>query len=234
MHSQQDFAHILLEIRRWLHDPRGRKAAVMVGAGFSRNARHRSDSQERLPDWRTLTGRLAERLYPDPQEKKGVLEAAGATSSAARLAQEFETAFGRSGLIALIRDAVRDDDFVPGMLHQSLLELPWADVFTTNYDRLLERSSRSLWRQYYETVSRANDLPLVRRPRIMKLPGTLPDLDPFVLTEDDYRRYTIGLCTFSERDDSPGTVGSGFGFVENERRGDVFADVRRSLNIKMN
>jgi hypothetical protein len=189
MSPEHDYGHLLLEIRRRLHDARGRKAAVMVGAGFSRNARHRSDAREKLPDWPTLTRKIAERLYLDPGDRRKVLEAAGATSSAARLAQEFQTAFGRSGLIALVRDAVRDDEFLPSPLHQALLELPWADVFTTNYDRLLERSAATLWRQYYETVTAVSDLPLVRRPRVIKLHGTLPQLDQLVLTEDDYRRY---------------------------------------------
>jgi len=34
----EDYLYILNELRRKLHDPRGPKAAVMVGSGFSLNA----------------------------------------------------------------------------------------------------------------------------------------------------------------------------------------------------
>lgn len=190
MPTPSNYQHVLTEIRRRLHDPRGRKAAVMVGAGFSRNAVHRIDPARSLPTWQKLTESLAERLYTEPSERDRIIRSAGATSAATRLAQEFETAFGRSALIAFVRENIPDDQFEPSPIHRALLELPWSDVFTTNYDRLLEIASRSLWRQYYEVVSSANDLPLVRRPRIVKLHGTLPELQNLIITEEDYRTYT--------------------------------------------
>ena len=190
MGLSSSYGHALTEIRRHLHDPRGRKAAVMVGAGFSRNAVHRIDPGRSLPTWQKLTESLAERLYVEPNERHTVLRSAGATSAATRLAEEFETAFGRSALIAFVRENIPDDQFEPSAVHRALLELPWSDVFTTNYDRLLETASRGLWRQYYEIVASAIDLPLVRRPRIVKLHGTLPELQNLVITEEDYRTYT--------------------------------------------
>jgi len=105
------------------------------------------------------------------------------------LAQEFETAFGRPALIELVREIIGDDAFAPGNLHRRLLELPWADVFTTNYDCLLEKASRRVWRQRYEVVRGMADIPVARRPRIVKLHGTLPELENLVLTEDDFRSY---------------------------------------------
>ena len=191
-----DYEHALLEIRRRLHDQRGSKAAVMIGAGFSRNAVPRDAGSARFPLWRDITTGLAERLYPRDEDRKAVLDRAGATSSALRLAQEFETAFGRPALIEFLRDVIREDAFQPGTLHSELLELPWADVFTTNYDRLVEAAALSLWRQHYETVTNTNDLPLARRPRIVKLHGSLPKLDGLILTEDDYRTYPAKFAPF--------------------------------------
>ncbi|MGB7328364.1 MAG: SIR2 family protein, partial [Rubripirellula sp.] len=123
-----------------------------------------------------------------------MLEASGATSSALRLAEEYESAFGRPALIEIVRQETSDDDFDPSDLHEKLVDLPWADVFTTNYDRLIERAAlnspgRSMRRFSYEVVTQAADIPLARRPRIVKLHGTLPDLANLVLTEEDFRCY---------------------------------------------
>ena len=56
-------------------------------------------------------------------------------------AQRYGDAFGRAELHRFLRDQVRDDDMEPGDLHRRLLALPWTDVFTTNWDTLLERTS---------------------------------------------------------------------------------------------
>lgn len=196
MPSPNDYSHILLDIRRKLHDQRGSKAAVLIGAGFSRNAISRSGDGKKFPLWDELTRRMAERLYPDEDDRKRLLERAGATSVALRLAQEFEIAFGRSTLIEFVRDSIRDDEFITGDLHQQLLDLPWADVFTTNYDRLLEVTARTRWKRHYEPVLSVSDLPIARRPRIVKLHGTMPGLDPMVLTEEDFRKYPIDFAPF--------------------------------------
>lgn len=51
-----------------------------------------------------------------------------------KLAEEYKVAFGRNKLDKF------DDKFIPGELHVKLLDLNWNDVFTTNYDTLLDRS----------------------------------------------------------------------------------------------
>jgi hypothetical protein len=192
-----DYEYALREIRRSMHDPRGSKAAVLVGAGFSRNAiATRGSGQRTFPDWAALTTILIGRLYPDRADREKLLSSVGATSSALRLAQEFESAHGRPALIDIVRESVPDDDFAPSVAHEQLMDLNWADVFTTNYDRLLEwatlqRPNQTLRKTRYEICLDSSDLPLARRPRIIKLHGTLPDLANLVLTEDDYRRYPI-------------------------------------------
>ena len=181
-----DYQHAIAEIRRSLHSD---KAAVLVGAGFSRNARPIGNHTRSFPDWKELTLALADRLYPDNKRREDVVREAGATSAALRLAQEFEVAFGRSALLDLVRDTVRDRDYEPGPLHCQLLELPWADIFTTNYDTLLVRAAETVWRRKYDVVESVGDLPIARRPRIVKLHGSLPGLRDLVLTEGDYRQY---------------------------------------------
>ncbi|EAQ81103.1 hypothetical protein DSM3645_21067 [Blastopirellula marina DSM 3645] len=135
-------------------------------------------------------------LYIDSAEAERQLIRAESTSSALRYAQEYEAAFGRPALTDLIREETRDDEFEPGEILESLVDLPWADVFTTNYDRMLEwatrsRSSKTLRKQTYEVVTSAAHLPLARPPRIVKLHGSLPSLDGLVITEDDFRKYPL-------------------------------------------
>lgn len=186
----RNFDHDIHQIRRALHDPRGARASVMVGSGFSFNAQKRFASAANFPTWRNITESLVARLYPeDLKARKRALENSGAVSGALRIAQEFQAAFGRNILINHLRDLLPDLEHDPGEVHRELLRLTWQDVFTTNYDTLLERASRGLRSQKYEIVRGVADLPLKRRPRIVKLHGTLPDLSHCILTEEDFRTY---------------------------------------------
>lgn len=185
--THRNYDHDIEQIRTALHSDR---ASVMVGAGFSFNAQKRYASARNFPLWSTLTESLVARLYPgDEKARDHVLKNSGATSGALRLAQEFEAAFGRTVLLNHLRDMLPDREYEPGALHDALLKLPWVDVFTTNYDTLLERGARPLRERRYEVVRCVNDLPLKQRPRIIKLHGTLPELNDCILTEEDYRTY---------------------------------------------
>ncbi len=186
----RDYAHDVEQIRTALHQAAGSRASLMVGAGFSFNAQKRYASARDFPSWSSLAESLVLRLYPnDPGARGRALKNAGATSGALRLAQEFEAAFGRTVLLNHLRDMLPDREHEPGAFHQDLLNLPWSDVFTTNYDTLLERAARPLREQRYEVVRGLNDLPLKRSPRIVKLHGTLPELSDCIVTEEDYRTY---------------------------------------------
>jgi hypothetical protein len=115
-------------------------------------------------------------------------------SNPLRIASEYEAAFGREKLDLFLRERNPDADFHPGDLHRSLLELPWADVFTTNYDTLLERteiSSRS-----YQPINKVAELPTSFSPRIVKLHGSFPSHTPFIISEEDYRTYPHRFAPF--------------------------------------
>src|SRR5205823_3937955 len=88
------------EIRRalWARPGLGR-AAVMVGAGMSRNAEPLRPGCPAMPTWADLVLAMIDRLYPSSpatdRRRKELKEQAWATSTALRLAEEFLTAFGR-------------------------------------------------------------------------------------------------------------------------------------------
>jgi hypothetical protein len=188
--NHRNYEHDVHQIRSALHNPTGSTASLMVGSGFSFNSKRRFSSAPAFPSWRALTESLVKKLYPDAQKDRDrALSEAGATAGALRIAQEFEAAFGRTVLNNHIRELIPDRAYEPGPLHEALLKLPWADVFTTNYDTLLERSASVLRDQRYAIVRSSADLPLSKSPRIVKLHGTLPELNHCIITEEDYRTY---------------------------------------------
>lgn len=161
----------------------------MVGAGFSRNALPLSLGARQFALWSDLLAEMEQRLgYSAPNGRS--------TSDALRLAAEFEDALGRPELDALLQRLIPDEQHEPGPLHVQLLSLPWADVFTTNYDTLLERSCRLVHETKYDIIRRTEDIPRARRPRIVKLSGTFPSNGPFIITEGDFRTYSRQFAPF--------------------------------------
>ena len=170
----------------------------MVGSGFSRNALSTRPDAAAPPTWRELTREIFDRLYPPSHG--GGLESrtpeASASGGFPKLAQEYEAAFGRSDLHRFLQNAVRDDDFAPGDMHRRLLRLPWCDVFTTNWDTLLERTRALVAERKYGVVRNKDEIPLAGRPRIVKLHGSFPAHFPLIFTEEDYRAYPNNFAPF--------------------------------------
>jgi len=170
----------------------------MVGAGFSLNAEPLPGAKAKFPTWSSLALAIYERLYPlPPNESSEQAEKRKARSNAAnflRIASEYEAAFGKTQMDALIAELTPDSQYVPGRLHRMLLELPWADVFTTNYDTLLERTEVD--GRSYRPVTKPNELHVAFSPRIVKLHGSFPAQTPFIISEEDYRKYPRDFAPF--------------------------------------
>lgn len=160
-----------------------RGAAILVGAGFSKSADRIGSDTPAPPLWAELMDELKVQLYP-PDGK-------GASASPLRLAEEYRIYFGQAALDDFIRTRFPDQAWQPGRLHQQLLNLPWSDVLTTNWDTLLERAAQRADEYAYELVRFETDLPHARSPRIVKLHGTLGDATPLIFTEEDYRTYPV-------------------------------------------
>lgn len=168
-------------------------AAVFVGSGFSRNADRVSIGTKPFPLWRELSEVLFSSLYPsgtldnyEAEKRKIKSETVG---EALKLANEYEVFFSRAALEKLIVDSIPDSKYTPGRLHEILLSLPWSDVFTTNYDTLLERTQPAIIERRYDLVLTTSDIPNSVKPRIVKLHGSFPSHRPFIVTQEDYRVY---------------------------------------------
>jgi hypothetical protein len=91
-----------------------------------------------------------------------------------------------------IEAKINDDKYSPGELHKKLLSLNWRDVFTTNYDTLLERTIDKIDVKFnYKILSDQNDLPGSTHPRIIKLHGSVDNAKKYIISEEDYRTYPI-------------------------------------------
>ena len=170
----------------------------MVGGGFSRCAvKARPDAGD-APLWYDLATELTKRLYPRPDSEDQPAEPGDnpTTGDLLSLAQEYKTAFGRTDLHRFLQQQIRDGDFTPGGVHEQLMRLPWRDVFTTNWDTLLERTGPQVVERGYNTVVDKDQIPLANRPRIVKLHGSLPAQFPLIFTEEDYRTYPTEFAPF--------------------------------------
>jgi hypothetical protein len=157
-----------------------RGAAVLVGAGFSRDAILTSPDTPLPPLWKELADAMARDLYPGKE--------ATAPWDPLRLAEEYRAYFGQSALDGFIRHHIRDGSWKPSGSHARLLNLPWADVLTTNYDTLLERAAR-LGDIVYDPVRTTAEIAVAKAPRIIKLHGSMGANAEFVIAEEDYRTY---------------------------------------------
>ena len=165
-------------------------ATIMVGAGFSKNAKPNHSACSNFPDWTELGDLFYEKVHgklPEANEKY---------MNVLKLADEVHAALGRPVLDQLLRHSIPDLDYEPSALHTSLLDLPWTDVLTTNYDTLLERASSSVSSQKFDVVVNKEDLVYSAKPRIIKLHGSFPSDRPFTITEEDYRRYPRDFAPF--------------------------------------
>ena len=176
-------------VRDALHRRSGNGASVMIGSGFSRNAVPMCPGGSPLPTWLELASQLHSELYPHQ-------EAPRTPEGAPRIAQEYEAAFGRGALHDRLQRLVRDRNYGPGSAHTRLLKLPWDDIYTTNWDTLLERASETVVEQSYGVVSKIGQIPMATRPRIVKLHGSFPAQFPLIVTEEDYRTYPTKFAPF--------------------------------------
>lgn len=185
------------DIAQRLKEPRKYgDVSLMIGAGFSKNAQSKGAISIQPPNWSELAGKMYEELYPEPvriEEKKEwnkqkIIKTSG--KNVTKLAEEYIANFDRNKINNLIEQSVADEMFVPGELHKRLLKLRWSDIFTTNYDTLLEQTADMIYRENnYEIIYSQNDLPGSIKPRIIKLHGSIPQVKPYIICDEDYRTY---------------------------------------------
>ncbi len=180
--------HHIDQVRKALWSQPGAGVSVIVGSGFSRNAKALVPGSKPLPLLEEIAVELAQTLHSedDSHFADNAFASGPPRYEASGLAQEYRSEFGKDALHDRLCSLVPDAKFAPGDAHKRLLRLPWADVFTTNWDTLLERANPD---SAYTVVQTAREIPGKARPRIVKLHGTIPD-PPLIVTSEDYRTYS--------------------------------------------
>lgn len=163
-------------------------AAIMLGAGFSRSAARHVAGEKKMPLWYEFSERLVKELNPSDK--------VSSFSDPLRVAEEYRAYFGQAALNDRIRSEIDDDAWRAGELYLSLLELPWSEVMTTNWDTLLERAAKDVHSPYYTPVTKPSDFTWAPSPRIVKLHGTIGTTDTFIAAQEDYRTYPAKFAPF--------------------------------------
>ncbi|KAA8751508.1 SIR2 family NAD-dependent protein deacylase [Paenibacillus sp. UASWS1643] len=172
--------------RLWSDDGKSR-VTVMVGAGFSLNAKKIEDSFNGMALWHDIKDELTKSLsHKGDLSNVDVLE----------IGQLYVKEYGRTSLDEALKNAIPDNNYEPDSLHFDLLKLPWSDIYTTNYDTLLERAKSHVHERNYQTIYDISDIPNSVQPRIIKLHGSFPANRPFIFTKSDYDNYPVKFSPF--------------------------------------
>ena len=148
-------------------------AAVFIGAGVSVGAGY--------PAWKELLKEIGDELGVDSNE---VVDLAALAQWSVRKSA------GRTRVNSVIRKEIAPDKPIPDTL-RTIARLPIRNLWTTNYDRLIERSFGEIGRPI-DPVSGAQDLAVKPRPgaaRLFKMHGSVDRLEDIVIATDDYELY---------------------------------------------
>jgi len=152
------------------------KLIPFIGAGFSENAG--------LPSTRALTRQLLEHFGLDLDEQMR------AETDLLHLSEYLKIIYGGSltPVLDRLRSCLPDQDVALSAPHQLLAQLGVSIIYTTNYDRLLERSFSELAMPYKAIVTTADIIQTTgcSEVQIVKFHGSLEVDDSLVLTESDY------------------------------------------------
>jgi len=170
MSAKPASARLLNEYPDALKDGGG---AVFVGAGVSMAAGY--------PSWSALPREIGEELGVNSKD----------THDLAALAQwSIQETGGATRVRQVLKEKLGTDKPIPESL-QIVARLPTRHIWTTNYDRLIERAFHSIGRPI-DPISSASDLALRAAPgttRLYKMHGSIDRLDDVVISTDDYELF---------------------------------------------
>lgn len=151
------------------------KLIPFVGAGLSMNLG--------LPSFSDLINTIAEELGYDPEVYK-------LNGNNLQLAEYYVAIKGSIGPLRSIMDRAfnpPDKDILSSAAHMALAKMKLPVIYTTNYDRIIERAFELLQLPVY-TIANIDDFALAPTDatQIVKFHGTFSDDSSLVLTESSY------------------------------------------------
>ncbi len=163
----------------WLVAAENRRPVVLVGSGFTRNARNRTTgalaSQKQVPFWSDLVKQLARDLGVSADRY-----------DAPTLFEMYQEAFGEAKLRDSLRDTVADAILAPGEAHTVLATYPCEAIVTTNcLDTQLDKACVG-WRRVVVDA----DLSAAGQGRdLIYLHGHRDFSDSWVMTRSQYEDF---------------------------------------------
>lgn len=154
---------------------RNNKAILFVGAGLSMNLG--------LPSFNSLIGKLAEELEFDPE----LFQMSGDYLT---LAEYYYQVKGKLGPLRSWMDTTwhsGDVDISESLIHKAIVELEFPAIYTTNYDRWIEKSFE-YWKSPYSKITNVSDIASAKegQTQIIKFHGDFDDDESIVLTQSSY------------------------------------------------
>lgn len=149
------------------------RISLFVGAGASADIGY--------PSWYNLFKPLAKELGMTLDESTNYY----------RLAQYYSNKFGRAELRKRINDIINKNEFHSPLINE-LIDIGFTNIWTTNYDNVLESnySSRNiLFNKVFRDADLSN-IELNKRINIYKMNGDITNLDGIVATQKDYEEYS--------------------------------------------
>ena len=155
--------------------------SVFVGAGLSKGAG--------LPDWYELIHQLAREIsyeVPPPEWTN--------SETFIDISQSYVNAYGLQRLIGYLQQKLDTTHVRPSIVHKALALLPCTNIFTSNYDDLLEKSFRQVNKKV-RLITRDIHVPLMTHDslsaNIVKLYGDLNQPETIVLTRQHYEKFFL-------------------------------------------
>jgi hypothetical protein len=154
---------------------RNKKAVLFAGAGLSMNLG--------LPSFNSLIGKLAEELEFDP-------ELFHMSGDYLILAEYYYQVKGKLGPLRSWMDTTWHSgnvDISDSLIHKAIVELELSAIYTTNYDRWIEKSFDH-WKVPYSKIANVSDIAsaMEDQTQIIKFHGDFDDDESIVLTESSY------------------------------------------------
>jgi hypothetical protein len=147
--------------------------ALFIGAGVSMSAGY--------PSWGALLQEIGDELGVGSSDVHDL----------AALAQwSIQESGGATRVRNVIKEQIGIDHPIPDAL-ETISRLPIRHIWTTNYDRLIERSFASISRPL-DVIAGASDLSLRAKQgatRLYKMHGSIDRLDDIVISTDDYELF---------------------------------------------
>lgn len=157
------------------------RISAFVGTGFSLNAKP-IDSKIHLPLWPQVGKELKKEFKR--RDPSNIIDC----EDPIKLAGLFSAQYTHDELDNFLEKIINDVNFEPKQVHKKFVELNWNNIFTTNYDTLLERADEETLHRYIKIIE-DKEIPKAGKPRIVKLHGSFTDAKPYIMTEEDFRTY---------------------------------------------